>query len=88
MANQQEEKSVPWNTPVPADLSDAALGQMHARGFNSKSEYIRHLIRADVEKAALDKLEAKLLGALERGDFTADSPELWEKLRSQVAQRK
>lgn len=84
MANQEEEKSVPWNTPVPAELSDAALGQMQSRGFNSKSEYIRHLIRADVEKAALGKLEAKLVGALERGNFTADSPELWEKLRSEV----
>lgn len=85
MVDQEEEsRNIAWNTPVPPELSEAASAAMKARGFNSKSEYVRSLIRADVEKAALDKLEAKLVGALERGNFSPDSPELWKKLRSEV----
>ena len=73
-----------WHTPVPTELSDRAHARMKERGFNSKAEYIRSLMRADVEKAALDELEAKLVRALDRGKFTADSPALWEKLRAEV----
>ena len=47
-----------WNTPVPSELSEAALARMVARGFNSKAEYVRSLMRADVERAAHEALEA------------------------------
>ena len=81
---ESEDQTVQWNTPVPAGLSDAAAERMSTRGFNSKAEYVRALIRADVEKAALDELEGKLLRAMRRGNFTEDSPELWDRLRSEV----
>jgi hypothetical protein len=73
-----------WHTPVPTELSDRAHERMKERGFNSKAEYVRSLMRADVEKAALDELEEKLVRALERGNFTEDSPALWKKLRAEV----
>ena len=84
MAKEESVEIEAWHTPVPVELSDRAHARMKARGFNSKAEYVRSLIRADVEKAALDELEAKLVRALERGKFTEDSPALWEKLRAEV----
>ena len=76
--------TVPWNTPVPAELSDAALAAMAESGFNSKAEYVRALIRADVERRAQERLEAKLLRAMERGNLKEATPEFWQALRSKV----
>lgn len=87
MAEPEIRNTVAWHTPVPAELSEAAQGRMRARGFNSKAEYVRSLMRADVEKAALEELESKLVGALERGNFEEDSPELWAKLRTEISSR-
>ena len=85
MAKQdQANPTVPWNTPVPSELSQAAEERMTAGGFNSKSEYIRSLIRADVERAAQQALEAKLLRAMERGNMKQVTPQFWEKLRTEV----
>lgn len=82
--HEQESPTVPWNTPVPSELSDAAHARMAARGFNSKAEYVRSLMRADVERAALEALEAKLLRAMKRGNMKEATPEFWEQLRSDV----
>ena len=87
MAKEELAEIEAWHTPVPTELSDQARRRMKERGFNSKAEYVRSLMRADVEKAALDKLEAKLIRALERGKFTKDSAALWEKLRAEVTAR-
>ena len=85
MAKTEESApTIPWNTPVPAELSDAALAAMAESGFNSKAEYVRALIRADVERRAQERLEAKLLRAMERGNLKEATPEFWEALRSEV----
>ncbi len=87
MAKQSTDEtkdSIQWNTPVPKELSEAAAARMSARGFNSKTEYVRSLIRADVERAAQEALEAKLVRAMKRSDFTEATPEFWEELKAEL----
>ena len=81
---REEGSTVAWNTPVPSELSEAALARMAARGFNSKAEYVRSLMRADVERAAHEALEAKLLRAMQRGRLKDATPDFWEQLRADV----
>lgn len=84
MARRHQEGTIAWNTPVPAELSAAAHDRMAARGFNSKAEYVRSLIRADVEHAANQRLEQELLRAVERGDTRNTTPEFWDELRARA----
>ena len=46
MAKQNEtDPTVPYNTPVPQELHRAVKTRMAKGGFNSKSEYVRTLMR-------------------------------------------
>ncbi len=73
-----------WNTPVPSELSEAALARLVARVFNSKAEYVRSIMRAPVERAAHEALEAELLRAMQRGRLKDATPDFWEQLRADV----
>ena len=85
MAKEESDQStVAWNTPVPSELSDQALELMRVGGFNSKAEFVRALMREKVERSAQDELEAKLLRAMERSNFTEATPAFWKKLRAEV----
>ena len=55
-----------------------------ARGKNDRDliEYVRALIRADQEQAARQRLEAKLLEAVERGDYRGVTPEFWNRMET------
>ena len=54
---------------------------MRAGGFNSRAEYVRAAIRADLERAAKMEVEAKLLRALDRGEY-ADATAFLHELRT------
>lgn len=86
MAERDEESKgiVAYNTPVPAELDELVRSRMAEAGFNSKAEYVRSLMRADVELSSQQRLEAKLVRALERGNFSEATPEFWERLRTEV----
>ncbi len=47
---KSDDEPVHYNTPVPGKLHRAVQARMKERGFNSKSEYVRSLMRADVER--------------------------------------
>lgn len=66
--------------PVPPTLEAFIRERVTTQGFHTVSEYIRALIRADQEQAARQRLEAKLLEAVERGDYREVTPEFWERL--------
>jgi antitoxin ParD1/3/4 len=58
-----------FSTPVPRALEDFIKERVASQGYHTVSEYVRALIRADQEQAARQRLEAKLLEAVERGDY-------------------
>ena len=68
--------------PVPRALEDFIKERVSSQGFHTVSEYVRALIRADQEQAARQRLEAKLLEAVERGDYRAVTPAFWNRLEA------
>jgi Arc/MetJ-type ribon-helix-helix transcriptional regulator len=70
--------TIPYSVPVPAEMDEQIKRRMKAAGFNSRSEYVRAAIRADLEQAAKQELEGKLLRAVERGNYKDASAFLQE----------
>jgi putative addiction module CopG family antidote len=68
--------------PVPRALEDFIKERVSSQGFHTVSEYVRALIRADQEQAARQRLEAKLLEAVERGDYREVTPAFWKRLEA------
>ena len=68
--------------PIPRTLETFVKKRVASQGFHTVSEYVRALIRADQEQATRQRLEAKLLEAVERGDYRDVTPEFWERLET------
>jgi len=60
------------NFSVPDDLRESVDERVAREGFSTPSDYMRHLIREDRERAAEEQLEALLLEGLVSG-----GSELW-----------
>lgn len=73
--------------PVSGALRDFVDGRVKSGGYETVSEYVRALIRADQLVAAREELEAKLLEAVERGDYREADGAFWERLRKRTGQR-
>jgi len=73
--------------PIPRTLEAFVKKRVASQGFHTVSEYVRALIRADQEHAARQRLEVKLLEAVERGDYRDVTPEFWTRLET-IAQGK
>jgi antitoxin ParD1/3/4 len=72
------------NISLPEPMKAFIEEQVKAGLYGSASDYIRTLIREDQQRKAQERLEAKLLEALESHDFQAVTPELFERLRARV----
>ena len=72
--------NISWPEPMKAFIDE----QVKARLYASASDYIRALVREDQQRKAQERLEAKLLEALESLNFKAVTPEFFERLRARV----
>ncbi len=86
MSTEIHDKKI-LSVPVPPAMDAFIKERLASQGFHTVSEYVRSLIRADQEQATRQKLEAKLLEAVERGDYREATPEFWERLET-IAQGK
>lgn len=86
MSTEIQEKKI-LSVPIPPAMDAFIQERLISQGFHTVSEYVRSLIRADQEQAARQQLEAKLLEAVERGDYREVTPEFWERLEG-IAQGK
>jgi putative addiction module CopG family antidote len=68
--------------PVSPAMDIFIQERIAAQGFQTVSEHVRALIRADQQRAGREHLEAKLLEAVERGDYREATPEFWQRLRA------
>ena len=68
------------SVPVPPAMETFIKERVASQGFHTVSEYVRSLIRADQDQATRQRLEAKLLEAVERGDYREVTPEFWDRL--------
>ena len=72
------------NISLPEAMKAFVEEQVNAGLYSSASDYIRALVREDQKRQAQERLEAKLLEALESHDFKVVTPELFEQLRARV----
>ncbi len=69
------------NVKLPEPLEDFVNAQVSARGYSTSSEYVRELIRKDLDRERLRGLI--LEGAASPGGVVADA-EYFDGLRSQI----
>jgi putative addiction module CopG family antidote len=86
MSTEIHEKKI-LSVPIPQTMETFIKERVTSQGFHTVSEYVRSLIRADQEQATRQALEAKLLEAVERGEYREATPEFWERLEA-IAQGK
>ena len=86
MSTELQDKKI-LSVPVPRAMDAFIQERLVSQGFQTVSEYVRSLIRADQEHATRQQVEAKLLKAMDRGDYREVTPELWERLAG-IAQGK
>ena len=82
-ADEMTSMNVSLPEQLRAFVSERAVGR-----YGSASEYIRELIREDQRCAEQEKLEALLIQGLESGDPIEVSPELWERKRKELLDRR
>ena len=76
------------SVPVPKGLEDFIKKRVPDAGFQTVSEYVRALVRADQQRAAEEELEAKLVAALDSGQFAEAGSELFNRLRARLPAKK
>ena len=81
MPTQPAEKKT-LSVPVPPALDAFIKDRVKTKGFHTVSEYIRSLIRADLEAASRHEVEAQLLEAIERGDYREATPAFWQRMEA------
>jgi antitoxin ParD1/3/4 len=75
------------NISVPDSMRDFIDEQVRKCGYSTTSEYIRHLIRQDVERVAQARLEILLLEGLDSGETVEITDDWWEQKCTQLLDR-
>ena len=75
------------NISLPESMRAFIEEQVHKGGYSTASEYIRHLIRQEQERADHRRLEELLLEGLDSGESIQVTDEWWEQKRVQLMER-
>ncbi len=75
------------NISLPDSMRDFINEQVEKGGYSTTSEYIRHLIRQDLERVQKSRIEKLLLEGLDSGEVIEITDEWWEQKRSQLIER-
>lgn len=75
------------NISLPDEMRKFVDEQASGGSFSTPSEYVRHLIREDQRRLAREKLEALLLEGLDSGPMEPMTPQDWQDIRAEVAER-
>ena len=75
------------NISLPESMRDFISEQVATGGYSTASEYIRHLIRQELERVAKAKLETLLLEGLDSGEPIEITDEWWEQKRTELVEK-
>ena len=75
------------NIALPEKLQAYVRRQVARKGYSSVSEYLRNLIRADLEHQTYLALEDEVLKGIDSGPATPMIKEDWQKIRYEVKRR-
>lgn len=75
------------NISLPESMRDFISEQVAKGGYSTASEYIRHLIRQELERVAKTKIEALLLEGLDSGESIEITDGWWEQKRTELVEK-
>ena len=75
------------NISLPESMRDFISEQVAKGGYSTASEYIRHLIRQELEQVAKTKIEILLLEGLDSGESIEITDEWWEQKRTELVEK-
>jgi antitoxin ParD1/3/4 len=75
------------NISLPESMRDFISEQVAKGGYSTASEYIRHLIRQELERVAKTQLETLLLEGLDSGEAIEITDEWWEQKRTELVEK-
>ncbi|WP_293128915.1 type II toxin-antitoxin system ParD family antitoxin [Microcoleus sp. bin38.metabat.b11b12b14.051] len=75
------------NISLPESMREFISEQVAKGGYSTTSEYIRHLIRQELERVAKIQLETLLLEGLDSGESIEITDEWWEQKRSELVEK-
>lgn len=75
------------NISLPESMREFIDQQIDSGGYSTASEYIRHLIRLDQEKAEKKQIEKLLLEGLNSGEPVEITDEWWSQKRIELIER-
>ena len=70
---------------LPEDLKQFAIKRSRTAHFGTPSDYIRGLIREDLQRLEQERLEIELMKGL-KGEGIPMTPEAWKRMRAEAAQ--
>ena len=74
--------------PVSGALERFIKERVSQGEYQTVSEYFRALVRADRQRAVEERIEAKLIEALDSGKFEEATPELFDRLRTRISSKR
>jgi len=80
-------KRATMNISVPLSLRERMADRVSEAGYGSASEYVRELVREDLERHAMEHLERKLLEGIASGPAKPFTKADWKRLRERAARR-
>ncbi|MEL6441837.1 MAG: type II toxin-antitoxin system ParD family antitoxin [Cyanobacteria bacterium J06621_8] len=75
------------NISLPESMREFIDRQIDSGGYSTASEYIRHLIRLDQEKAEKKQIEKLLLEGLKSGEPVEITDDWWSQKRIELMER-
>jgi antitoxin ParD1/3/4 len=77
-----KQKTATMNISLPATLRDQLEQKLTRRAYGTASEYVRELIRKDLQREAIEKVDALLLEGMHSGPATPMTDRDWQELRT------
>ena len=75
------------NISLPESMRDFISEQVAKGGYSTASEYIRHLLRQELERVAKTQLETLLLEGLDSGESIEITDKWWEQKRNELVEK-
>jgi antitoxin ParD1/3/4 len=75
------------NISLPESMREFIDRQIDSGGYSTASEYIRHLIRLDQERAEKKQIEKLLLEGLNSGEPVEITDDWWSQKRTELIER-
>ncbi len=79
--NLMRQKLATMNISLPAALRAQLEKKLVRHAYSSASEYVRELVRRDLQREAIEKVDALLLEGLNSGPATPMTKSDWQDLR-------